>query len=96
MESFPDRPMPILLAIQLPQIDFGWFSQGGSTRYDLLQCSSLERKISTSTGQSESYASASLVKDVVWTRHLAADHVAGDLRRMLRNWTLIIKESISN
>ena len=35
--------------------------------------SSLERKISTSTGQAETYALASLVKDVVWTRHLADD-----------------------
>ena len=33
--------------------------------------SSLEKKISTSTGQAETYALASLVKDVVWTRQLA-------------------------
>ena len=35
--------------------------------------SSLEKKISTSTGQAETYALASLVKDVVWTRQLAHD-----------------------
>jgi len=32
--------------------------------------SSLERKISTSTGQAETYSLASLVKEVVWIRHL--------------------------
>lgn len=35
--------------------------------------STLERKISTSTGQAETYALASLIKDVVWIRHLLAD-----------------------
>lgn len=35
--------------------------------------SSLERKISTSTQQAETYALVSLVKDVVWLRHLLAD-----------------------
>jgi hypothetical protein len=32
--------------------------------------SSLDRKISTSTGQAETYALASLVKELVWIRHL--------------------------
>ena len=32
--------------------------------------SSLERKISTSTGQAETYSLASMVKEVVWIRHL--------------------------
>ena len=32
--------------------------------------SSLEKKISTSTGQAETYAMQSLVKEVVWERHL--------------------------
>ena len=31
---------------------------------------SLERKISTSTGQAETYALVSLVKEVIWVRHL--------------------------
>jgi hypothetical protein len=35
--------------------------------------SSLERKISTSTGQAETYALASTVKEVVWIRHLLHD-----------------------
>ena len=35
--------------------------------------SSLERKISTSTQQAETYALTALVKDVVWLRHLLAD-----------------------
>jgi hypothetical protein len=35
--------------------------------------SSLERKISTSTGQAETYALASLVKEVVWIRHLLCE-----------------------
>ena len=39
----------------------------------ILNRSSLERKISTSTGQAETYALGSLTKDVVWTRQLAAD-----------------------
>jgi len=39
--------------------------------YGTVACnSSLERKISTSTGQAETYALASLVKEVVWIRHL--------------------------
>ena len=34
-------------------------------------CSSkLEKKVSTSTGQAETYAMLSLVKEVVWDRHL--------------------------
>jgi hypothetical protein len=35
--------------------------------------SNLEKKISTSTGQAETYALAGLVKDTVWTRHLIAN-----------------------
>ena len=39
--------------------------------YGAVVCkSSLERKISTSTGQAETYAMQSLVKEVVWVRHL--------------------------
>ena len=32
--------------------------------------SKLERKISTSTGQAKTYAMASLIKDLIWARHL--------------------------
>ena len=32
--------------------------------------SSLERKISTSTGQTETYSLASVIKEVVWIHHL--------------------------
>ena len=35
--------------------------------------SSLEKKISTSTGQAETYAMQSLVKEVVWERHLLSE-----------------------
>jgi hypothetical protein len=35
--------------------------------------SSLERKISTSTGQAETYSLASVIKEVVWIRHLLHD-----------------------
>ena len=52
-------------------------------------------RFSTSTGQAETYALASLLKDVVWTRHLA-----DDMRRPQMNATeldtAIIKEFISN
>jgi hypothetical protein len=41
--------------------------------------SSLEKKISTSTGQAETYALSSLVKDVVWTRQLAEEMRRGML-----------------
>jgi len=42
--------------------------------YGTVSCySSLERKISTSTGQAETYALASMVKEVVWIRHLLHD-----------------------
>jgi hypothetical protein len=36
----------------------------------IVASSSLEKKISTSTGQAETYAMVSLVKEVVWERHL--------------------------
>jgi hypothetical protein len=36
----------------------------------IVASSKLERKISTSTGQAETYAMVSLVKEVVWERHL--------------------------
>jgi hypothetical protein len=40
-------------------------------RFGTISCNcSLERKISTSTGQAETYALASLVKEVVWIRQL--------------------------
>ena len=36
-----------------------------------MQCNStLERKISTSTGQAETYAAQSVIKEIVWERHL--------------------------
>jgi hypothetical protein len=39
--------------------------------YGTVACNgSLERKISTSTGQAETYSLASLVKEIVWIRHL--------------------------
>jgi hypothetical protein len=42
--------------------------------YGTIACSSsLERKISTSTGQAETYAMASLAKEVVWCRLLALE-----------------------
>lgn len=47
----------------------GCFSKLG--KYGAVMCSSsLEKKISTSTGQAETYAMQSLVKEVVWERHL--------------------------
>ena len=43
-------------------------------RYGNVACrSSLEKKICTSTGQSETYACSSLGKEVIWTRHLLRD-----------------------
>jgi hypothetical protein len=42
--------------------------------YGTIFCSSsLERKISTSSGQAETYSAASLVKEVVWERHFMAE-----------------------
>ena len=47
----------------------GYFTQLG--QYGLIKASSkLEKKISTSTGQSETYAMQSLVKETIWDRHL--------------------------
>ena len=47
----------------------GCFSKLGKS--GAVMCSSsLEKKISTSTGQAETYAMQSLVKEVVWERHL--------------------------
>lgn len=46
----------------------GYFTKFG--QYGVTVCSSkLERKISTSTGQAETYALCSLAKEVVWQRH---------------------------
>ena len=43
-------------------------------KYGNVACrSSLEKKICTSTGQSETYACSSLGKEVIWTRHLLRD-----------------------
>jgi hypothetical protein len=36
----------------------------------IVASSKLERKVSTSTGQAETYAMVSLVKEIVWERHL--------------------------
>ena len=42
--------------------------------FGAVSCSStLEKKISTSTGQAETYALQALVKEVVWARHMLAD-----------------------
>ena len=39
--------------------------------YGAIVCSSkLEKKVSTSTGQAETYAMLSLVKEIIWDRHL--------------------------
>ena len=47
----------------------GFYAKLGD--YGAVVCSSsLEKKISTSTGQAETYAMQSLVKEVVWDRHL--------------------------
>jgi hypothetical protein len=47
----------------------GFFAKLGE--FGAVVCgSSLERKISTSTGQAETYAMQSVVKEVVWDRHL--------------------------
>ena len=52
-------------------------TSGGYVKYGehgTVACSSsLERKISTSTGQAETYSLASLIKEVVWIRHLLFD-----------------------
>ena len=42
--------------------------------FGAVMCSStLERKVSTSTGQAETYGLQSLVKEVVWQRHVLSD-----------------------
>ena len=47
----------------------GHFAKLGE--YGAIVCSSkLEKKVSTSTGQAETYAMLSLVKEIVWDRHL--------------------------
>ena len=47
----------------------GFYAKMGE--YGSVVCSSsLEKKVSTSTGQAETYAMQSLVKEVVWDRHL--------------------------
>jgi hypothetical protein len=47
----------------------GFFAKMGE--YGAVVCSStLEKKVSTSTGQAETYAMQSLTKEVVWDRHL--------------------------
>ena len=47
----------------------GYFTKLGQFGV-IVASSKLERKISTSTGQAETYAMVSLVKEVVWERHL--------------------------
>jgi hypothetical protein len=43
-------------------------------KFGAVSCSSvLEKKVSTSTGQAETYALQSLVKEVVWDRHMLQD-----------------------
>ena len=47
----------------------GYYTRIGD--YGAIACSSvLEKKVSTSTGQAETYALQSLVKEVVWDRHM--------------------------
>ena len=55
-------------------LNSSWSTSEGFLKLGTIYCkSSLEKKISTSTGQAETYALSSLVKDVVWTRQLAQE-----------------------
>jgi hypothetical protein len=50
----------------------GYYTSLG--KFGAVSCSSvLEKKVSTSTGQAETYALQSLVKEVVWDRHMMQD-----------------------
>ena len=47
---------------------------GGKGEHGMISCSSkLERKVATSTGQAETYATVDVAKEVVWERHLLSD-----------------------
>jgi hypothetical protein len=54
----------------------------------IMTSSKLEKKISTSTGQSETYAMTSLVKEVVWARHMLRE-----LRHAQRGPTVLLTDN---